>query len=55
MTNHDIVNKMAAIVAHLRMADTYSSSATAIDSIRQAQNIAYDIGEELGKTLTKEK
>jgi hypothetical protein len=55
MTNHDIVNKMAAIVAHLRMADTYSTTPRVIDEVRAALYIALDVGEMVGKKLTKEK
>ena len=51
MTKHTIVNKMAAIRTLLRTADTYSTSATAIDAIRMASVIAFDVGEEAGKGL----
>lgn len=53
MTNHTIVNKMSAIVAHLRKADTFCSNATSIDEIRSALFIALEVGETLGKTLTE--
>jgi hypothetical protein len=55
MTKHDIVNKMAAIAVHLRMADTYCTTPRVIDEIRAALFIALDVGEKCGKTLTKEK
>ena len=54
MTSHDITNKMAAIVAHLRMADTLSASAGSIDHIRKAMEIALSVGEESGKSINKE-
>jgi hypothetical protein len=54
MTNHEIVNKMAVIIAHLRKADTYCSNATSIDEIRAALSIAINVGDEIGKTLTKD-
>jgi len=53
MTKHDIVNKMSALVVHLRRADTLITQPTAIDSIRKAMFIALDVGEECGKTLTR--
>lgn len=55
MTKHDITNKMAAVVTHLRMADTYCTNIRSIDEIRAALAIVLDVGEACGKTLTKEK
>jgi len=53
MTTQDITNKMAAVAAHLRMADTYCTSPRVIDEIRAALSIILDVGEACGKTLTK--
>lgn len=51
MTNHDIVNKMARVAVHLRMADTLSNSPRVIDEVRQALNIVLDVGEACGKNI----
>lgn len=55
MTKHNLVNKLSAVYAHLRRADTYCSNSTSIDSIREAKAIVYDTVEELGKTLKDNK
>jgi hypothetical protein len=55
MTNHDITNKLAAAIIRLRMADTLCANAGVIDEIREAIKILTDVGDAVGKTLTKEK
>jgi hypothetical protein len=45
---------MAAIAAHLRLADTYCTTPIVINEIRAALYIALDVGEKCGKTLTEE-
>ncbi len=54
MSNHDLLNKMAAVAALLRRADTYCSNATSIDAIRGALAIVLEIGEKAGNKLNKE-
>jgi hypothetical protein len=53
MNKHDITNKMAAAIAHLRMADTLCASPRVIDELREATRICLEVGEACGKTLTR--
>jgi hypothetical protein len=53
MNKHDICNKMSAVAARLRRADTLCANAGVIDEIRAALYIVLDVGEACGKTLTK--
>ena len=54
MTKHDITNKMAEALLHLRLAETFCSSGKALDQIEATVNIIKDVGEACGKQLTKE-
>jgi len=54
MNNHTITNKMAAVAAHLRMAETYSICPRVIDEVRAALCLVLDVGESCGNELAKE-
>jgi hypothetical protein len=54
MSNHDNIHKLVHAIKALNQAETVVTQATAIDGIRWAKKLCWDVGEDLGVDISEQ-